>query len=100
MSSLREMKSTKPKIEELLKSRPHLRDDDNKLIANIWFNEVDDINITAKEFLTLFAEGGLTSPESIRRMRAKLQEESPEYRGENYAARHKEKDVVTEGINK
>jgi hypothetical protein len=100
MSSLREMVGVREKVEELLRSRPHLRDDDNKLIANIWYNEVADIHISALDFLGIFAEGGLTSPESITRMRRKIQESDPRYRGENYVARHSEADTVKNGINK
>lgn len=100
MASLKEMTSIKPKVEKLLEEHPHLRDDDNKLISNIWFNEVENIaDLSAMKFLKIFAEGNLTSPESIRRMRQKLQEENENYRGENYKARHKEKETVKNNIN-
>lgn len=100
MSSLKEMKGVKPRVELLLKENPHLRDDDNKLIANIWYNEVPQIkNASALDFLNIFASGKLTSPESIRRMRQKLQESNEEYRGTNYKIRHKEKEVIRIGIN-
>jgi hypothetical protein len=99
MASLKEMKGIRPKIESLLKERPHLRDDDNKLIANIWHSEVPTLeDISGLKFLKLFSEGELTSPESIRRMRQKIQEENKDYRGDNYAARHKEEKTVREGI--
>ena len=100
MSSLKEMKGIKPKVEKLLELKPHLRDDDNSLICNIWFSEVDNIgDYSAIKFLKIFSEGKLTSPESIRRMRQKLQEENESFRGESYKARHKEKDNITDNIN-
>lgn len=100
MSSLTEMKGIKPKVDKLLGSYPHLRDDDNKLIATIWRSEVNNIeDISGIKMLKIFAEGSLTSPESIRRMRQKLQEENENYRGENYAKRHKEKDNIKQNIN-
>lgn len=99
MASLNEMKGIRPKIESLLKDKPHLRDDDNKLIASIWYIEVKDLQyISGLKFLKLFSEGELTSPESIRRMRQKIQEDTKEYRGENYAERHKESDNITKNI--
>ena len=100
MSSLKEMVGIKPKVKHLLVNFPHLRDDDNKLIANIWYNEVDCTDISASTFLKFFSDGILTSPESIRRMRQKLQEENEELRGKNYKLRHKEKDTIRKNINK
>ena len=38
-------------------------------------------------FLKLYAENRLTSAPSIKRARAKLQEEEPQYRGEKYNKR-------------
>lgn len=100
MSSLREMKGIKPKVNKLLKEFPHLRDDDNKLIANIWYNEVENIlEKSAENLLKIFARGELTSPESIRRMRQKLQEENKQYRGEKYKSRHEEKEIIKKVIN-
>ena len=80
---------TKDKVLKLLKEHPHLRDDDNKLIANIWFGEIKGQNLTAQSFLEKFANGKLTNPESIRRMRQKLQEEFVNLRGNNWNERHK-----------
>ena len=40
-----------------------------------------------KHFLTLIAEGKLTPAPSIKRARAKLQEQCPEFRGEKYNLR-------------
>ena len=41
--------------------------------------------------MKMFAENKLTNPESIRRMRAKIQEENPEYRGKVYKFRNHKK---------
>lgn len=95
MASLREIKEVKNKVEYLLKDYPHTRDDDNKLIANIWFNEIKDINnMSAKEFLKQFSEGKFTSTESIGRARRKLQEENISLRGEKYKARMAEEEKI------
>ena len=83
---------TKDEIKRLLNKSPHLRDSDSKLIATYWYNEIKAKNLDLKEmtgfeFVKMFAESKLTNPETIRRMRAKIQEESPELRGRAYAIR-------------
>ena len=83
---------TKETIKKILLDKPHLRDNDNKLIAAYWFRELKNKNvnveeITALDFLHRYADNKLTNAETIRRMRAKLQEEYPEVRGRAYAIR-------------
>jgi len=82
---------TKEKVKFWLNKYPHLRDDDNKLCCNIWNEEIKKMiiieNSTYRDFLRLYAEGQLTSAPSIKRVRAKLQEQDPKYRGEKYKAR-------------
>jgi hypothetical protein len=70
-----------------LEKYPHLRDSDEKLIANIWFDETPMIS-TKYEFLQNYANGLITNAESIRRTRARLQEENSELRGKSYEKRH------------
>ena len=78
---------TKDKVIYWLDKYPKLRDDDNRLCANIWSEELNNLEITAKDFLRLYASNKLTSAPSIKRARAKLQEECPKYRGEKYNIR-------------
>jgi len=73
---------------QLLNEFPHLRDDDNKLIATIWKRELKTRDLTAMGFLQLYADKMLTNAESIRRCRQKVQELMPELRGSKYKARH------------
>lgn len=86
---------------QLTKHRPN-RDDDNKLIANIWFNDLKALGynpteISAFKMLQLFSTGDLSNPESIRRSRQQLQRLHPELRGEKYVERKsKEEDVKDE----
>tara|TARA_R110001606_G_scaffold287110_1_gene435265 strand:+ start:941 stop:1255 length:315 start_codon:yes stop_codon:yes gene_type:complete len=90
MSLFIQMKNTKGKVEYLLKKTPHLRDDDYKLIATFWWHEMGNEKcklMTGFDFLDTFSRGNLTHPESIRRVRAKLQEENPLLRGVNYKRR-------------
>ena len=82
---------TKDKVEYWLKKYPHLQDDDNRLCSNIWNEEIKKLvtidKTTARDFLRLYSLGKLTSAPSIKRARAKLQEEKPEYRGKKYYIR-------------
>jgi hypothetical protein len=83
---------TKKIVEKYLFGYPHLRDNDERLIATIWNEELSNKGITSKEisgydFLGYFASGELTNPESIRRTRQKLQEENVELRGLKYKER-------------
>jgi len=65
----------------LLKDHPHLRDDDYKLIANIWYRECKENGWDTTNILDLFAKHKLTHPESIHRCCRKVQELCPELRG-------------------
>jgi hypothetical protein len=97
------MKNTKDKVEYLLKKTPHLRDDDYKLIATFWWWEMGKEKtelMTGFDFLDTFSRGKLTHPESIRRVRAKLQEQNPLLRGENYNRRKNDGDDMNSDIHK
>ena len=93
------MKLIKDKVIELLEANPMYRDDDNKLIARIWFNECESYGCqTHTDLLKLLATGKLTFPESIRRSRQKVQEEMPSLRGLKYKARHEEAEEVKKDL--
>jgi len=85
------LKKTKDKVKLLLEQHPHLRDSDSKLISSFWYFELGDSinNIKAVEMLKLYCDGALSCPESIRRCRAKIQEQEPELRGESYYKRNR-----------
>ena len=83
---------TKDKVKLFLEMYPSLRDDDNRLCSNIWATEIGTVGSLDKgskiyDFLIAYAEGKLTSAPSVKRARAKLQEEEPKYRGEKYNLR-------------
>jgi hypothetical protein len=82
----------KNKVKTLLIKFPRFRDSDNKLIAAYWFEEIkrkglNPDEMSAMEFLHLFADSKISNPETIRRSRAKLQEEDSSLRGNNYSLR-------------
>lgn len=98
-----QMKSIKDKVKYLLDTYPHLRDNDFKLIANYYFYEVgsDEMNnLSAIDFLELFATGKLTHAESIRRVRQKIQEDNPHLRGKSYKRRKNDEFDTKKSIKK
>lgn len=84
--------TAKQKVMRLLRAHPELRDNDHRLIANFWKTEFPYRDCSARDMLELVARGSLTNPETIRRIRQKLQETIPELRGECYQVRHKERE--------
>ena len=90
-------------VEELLLNWTSIRDNDNKLTANIWgmyLGEEELDKMTGRELLQAISHGGLPSYESISRCRRKLQEEFPHLRGHKWEGRHKRaakirKEIVT-----
>ena len=88
--------STKTIVERYLRKFPELRDNDDKLVANIWKNEVKELDDceTASDLLKAYSAGKLTSPDSITRARRKLQELNPDLRGETYHERKKKEQEV------
>ena len=85
------IKQTKLIVEALLQEKPYLRDNDEKLIAEVWHKESAKIRAldgSVSDFLRDLWNGKLTRPESITRARRKLQEERPELRGDKWRKRH------------
>jgi hypothetical protein len=76
------------RVLKLLNEEPRFRDDDELLIATIWWQECDK-EMTAFGFLMNYSKGMYTSAESIRRCRQKLQQEFPGLRGKTWMERHK-----------
>ena len=82
----------KDKVKNLLIKYPSYRDSDNKLIAAYWYKElkrkgINPDEMSGMDFLHYFADCKITNSETIRRSRAKLQEENISLRGNNYTAR-------------
>ena len=95
---------TKDEVENLLIKSSHLKDNDNKLICSFWYYEmkakgITPENISCMEFMNLIAESKLTNAKTIRRYRAKLQEEKPLLRGQLYIDRQTTKqDIVKRNL--
>ena len=93
------MKNMLNKVVNLLTEHPSLRDSDERLTANIWYNNIKNVKeIDAITLLSRFAEGKLPSYESISRCRRKIQEEKPDLRGKKWAKRHSKQKVIKDQI--
>ena len=93
------MKNMLDKVINLLTKYPSLRDSDERLAANIWYNNIKNVDeIDAITLLSRFAEGKLPSYESISRCRRKIQEEKPDLRGKKWAKRHSKQKVIKDQI--
>ena len=89
------MKNMLNKVVNLLTNHPSLRDSDERLTANIWYNHIKNIEeLNAVSLLSRFAEGNLPSYESISRCRRKVQEEKPKLRGRKWEKRHAKQKVI------
>jgi|688.fasta_scaffold243319_1 hypothetical protein len=90
-----DIKKVKDVVKSMLENNEHSRNSDTHLATLIWREECERLNITdLNPFLFAFSNGDLTHFESIRRCRAKWQEEYPELRGDNYKERKAKESII------
>jgi hypothetical protein len=95
-------KNMKTLVYQWLEKHPQLRDDDSKLVANIWAECIGRNNLdtlTSRELLQLFVNGKLPQFETIRRTRQKIQEQNAHLRGSAYTERKNRANVLTKNIH-
>lgn len=89
-----QMQKINGKVRALLEQYEELRDDDYKLIATFYYYEAGGSEAlkrkSALEFLDEFSKKKYSHSESIRRVRAKIQEENEHLRGKIYRYRQME----------
>lgn len=88
-------------IVDLLTKHPTMRDDDKRLIVNVWAADMKKQGIDPKqyvEFFELFKSDKLTHYDSITRNRRKLQEKHIDLRGEKYKERKKEESAWIDSV--
>jgi len=88
-------------VKKLLMAYPELRDNDHRLVINVWAEQ--DSRLLKKGcsfmyFAALYRDGKLSSSESITRSRRKLQEEFEHLRGVGYTERQNEQNNVKKQI--
>ena len=98
-----EVKTIKERVRYLLETKTKLREDDGKLIATMWWQDlrkkgVNPHEISAFVLMEMFIANGVTHPESIRRVRANLQKNHIELRGENYDKRKGGQDDIKKDL--
>lgn len=86
------------KIIEFLEKYPPLRDNDSRLVANMWNTEINLGGLSANEFLNLLSANKISSPESIVRCRRKVQELNEHLRGKDWDKRHKKQKEVVDDL--
>lgn len=88
---IQEITNIKNRVTYLLQKYEHLRNDDHKLIASMYYHmaqlRIKNDKYSAMDFLKDFSIGKYPSPESIRRCRQKIQEDNPSLRGSSYKER-------------
>ena len=75
-------------VERLLLDEPTLRDNDSKLVANVWYALIKVEGMSAMEFLRAYADNKITPADTITRARRKMQEDNPDLRGKKWEERH------------
>lgn len=85
-------------VKKRLENSTKMRDDDALLMADIWREELTQLGAKSLyDVLNAIAGRMVTSPESIRRSRQKVQQDYPNLRGTVYNQRHaKEIEVLKE----
>ena len=89
----------KQRVKSILEVNKDAKDCDRLLISIIWSEDSSYIE-DKKEFLDMLINGELTSPETIRRCRQRLQEENETLRGYKYKLRKQLGEEVRATISK
>ena len=88
-------------VADLLNEQEALRDNDEKLILNVWCKQMNltkemMLDMKFEFFVKKFIARQLYDMESISRARRKLQETIPMLRGKTWEARHKKEQAIRE----
>jgi hypothetical protein len=95
----------KQRVKSILETNKNTRDCDRELIAEIWEKDIKDYcripyQISGRDLLNMLKDGQLTSSETIRRCRQRLQEENETLRGYKYKLRKQLGEEVRATISK
>lgn len=96
------IRNMQERVAYMLSRYADTRDDDQKLVTNIWYIEMkaygNPDTMLATDFLALYQQGKLSTADLITRARRKVQEENPQLRGKNWEERHKLSNTVRNKI--
>ena len=100
---MKQLFSVVDEVEKFLTEYPVLRDNDRRLIVNLWTKRMGGSEIVdhldPNEVMRLIASPELPSSESITRCRRKIQEKYPNLRGEVWYKRHQRAENIRKGIS-
>lgn len=82
------------KVFTLLKNKPETRDCDRQLIYWAWKDELGE----GDDVLQSLIAGSLSHPETLSRVRRKLQEKYEDLRGEKWASRHRMEGAICQQL--
>lgn len=86
-------------VKQRLETSTKMRDDDALLISDIWREQLEQMGAKSMyDVLNAIASRMVHSPESIRRSRAKVQEDNANLRGTVYNQRHAKEIQVLEEL--
>lgn len=85
------------KVYSILLETPESRDSDRILLSKIWKCELEEIGKTVN-FIDMFEQGIFSNPETVCRMRRKLQEVHPCLRGDKWDTRHNMEGMVCQQL--
>lgn len=98
---LKKLIKVQDSVKLLLETYPKLRDNDVRLVATYYYNNIANINqMSAVNLLDIMVNGNLPSPDTITRARRKIQEKHPELRGVKYGEKQKLEVEFRQNINK
>jgi len=100
----RKIQKLAPIVEELIKNDPTLADNNDRLIANLWYQHLKDMGVTNTyenvKIILSFIVSALPSAESITRTSRKLQRDKPELQGKEWSDRQVYSKKYRKSINK
>ena len=87
------------KVTRLLTVESNLRDNDRRLICNIWWKSISNPDLLMfEDFIKLYIKGKIPESDSITRCRRKVQEERRELRGRTWNLRHGLEETIRKEI--
>jgi len=107
-TQLQQCKGLHEVVKTLLEIREDLRENDCKLVANVWRNEIEQMlgedalkRMTAHQFFAFYlSQEQISSSDSITRARRKIQQDNCNLRGNNYKERQTQEKTFRKEINK
>ena len=85
---MKKLLSMLDEVTKLLTKYPSLRDNDERLMANVWKSHIGNLESkNAFDVLHMLSKHQLPSYESVSRCRRKIQQTNPELRGEKWTER-------------